>query len=410
MKCRIFYKSLKDYIVGELSEESNDMMAKHMEKCEKCKAAYNDQLDAFQSIDSMASIENVVFSSSREEILRNIDKTRYSRRITNKANFFFKRNSLRYAVGSVAVFIILIFSFFMTSHFKDIKLAHILPSWSLRDDTSPDTSPDKSGDTVYKNGKFGFSFTMPESWNGKYTVKEAEDGIYVYFKPIQPVRAYSGLLFAILKKGSIDESHFDTVGEPRNLEAKGILYIVGGPTDLSFPDDNKEFGDFTKLQKEVKDVVKTIKAINDNKSGESTIGNFVIAYYSVNQSDFDFYKKATITGFEESELADLDNIYETNNKKFKPYLSDKSYNNFIAHRLCIGRIMKAYKDNVFIEIKDLKITKTNEDKKAKTIGYHYELKLNQINKDTKKEEIIEVTGSLTVVNENDNWRIVDVIS
>ena len=118
MKCRIFYKSLKNYIVGELSEEANDMMAKHMEKCEKCKAAYNNQFETLQSIDSVGSIQNVAFSSSREEILRNIDKTRYSKRITNKANFFIKRNSLRYTAGTVAVFMILFLTFFMTNHFK----------------------------------------------------------------------------------------------------------------------------------------------------------------------------------------------------------------------------------------------------------------------------------------------------
>ena len=405
MKCRIFYKSLKNYIVGELSEEANDMMAKHMEKCEKCKAEYNNQFETLQSIDSVGSIQNVAFSSSREEILRNIDKTRYSKRITNKANFFIKRNSLRYTAGTVAVFMILFLTFFMTNHFKDIKLADILPSWSNGDVTYPT----KSGDIVYKNEKLGFSFIVPESWNGKYTIKEFENGIYVYFKPDKPVGENYGLLFGILDRTTFYERVIDTSAESKTFEAKGVIYGIGGP-DIGFPKAHKEYESYDKMKKEVKDVVKTIKAIDDNKNGESTLGNFLIAYYSVNQSDFDFYKKATITGYEESELADLDNIYETNNNKFKPYLSDKSYNNFIAHRLCTGRIMKAYKNNVFIEIKDLKIIKINEDKKAKTIGYHYELKLNQINKDTKKEEIIIVTGSLTVVNENHNWRIVDVIS
>ena len=154
-----------------------------------------------------------------------------------------------------------------------------------------------------------------------------------------------------------------------------------------------------------------IKSNIDNyASSESTIRNFVTTYYSVNQSDFDFYHKATFTGFTDAEMADLDNIYETNTKKFKPYLSAKSYKAFVGNRLCVGRIMKAYKNNVFVEIKDLKISKINEDKKAKTIGYHYELQLNKINKDTKKAEIVKVTGSLTVINQNGHWEIVDSIS
>jgi len=283
MNCSVFSKSLKDFIAGELFEENDDMMAKHMNNCEKCKKLYDDQNTVYQSINSMAFIKNTTFSSSREGILGMIDKTRYSKKVINKINFFMKKNSLRYAIGSVAVIAIMFFGFFSVNHFKDLNLARILPSWAYTDNIS-------------------------------------------------------------------------------------------------------------------------------TADGENVIRNFVTTYYSVNQNDLDFYKKATITGFNDSELADLNNIYETNNKKFKQYLSDKSYKYFVATRLCTGRIMKAYKNNIFIEIKNLKISKINEDKKANTIGYHYEVQLNQINKDTKKTEIVKVTGSLTVINQNGNWKIVDVIN
>jgi hypothetical protein len=115
-------------------------------------------------------------------------------------------------------------------------------------------------------------------------------------------------------------------------------------------------------------------------------------------------------GLKESEAAKYQQAYEENNKKFQQYLTDKSYKAFNASRLSILRIQKPYNNNVFTEIKDLEISIYREDKTAKTIGYHYEMKLNQINKDTKKIETVNRSGNLTVIKENGYWKIVDVIS
>lgn len=148
---------------------------------------------------------------------------------------------------------------------------------------------------------------------------------------------------------------------------------------------------------------------NDNSKSQDTIKNFLTAYYTVNQYDYDYYQKM-INSAKESQVQDINKAYEENSKKFEQYLSDKSYSEFYAQRLSYGRIAKAYKNNVFTEIKDLKISKMSEDKTAKTIGYHYEIELNQINKDTKKAEIVKVTGNLTVINTNNSWKIVDEIN
>ena len=148
---------------------------------------------------------------------------------------------------------------------------------------------------------------------------------------------------------------------------------------------------------------------NDSTNSQSTIRKFITALYTVTQSDYNYYQKMENEA-KDSKLADFDKIYETNSEKFHIYLTDKSYNNFYASRFSYLRIMKAFKSNVFVEIKDLKISKINEDKKAKTLGYRYELQLNQINRDTKKSEIIKMVSYLTVINENGNWKIVDGIS
>jgi len=147
----------------------------------------------------------------------------------------------------------------------------------------------------------------------------------------------------------------------------------------------------------------------DSANGERTVRNVLTAYYSVNQSDYDYYKKMT-KGATDSEFADFNKSYETNSKKFEQYLSDKSYNDFYNSRVSYLRIEKAYKNNVFVEIKNLTITKEREDKKEKTIGYDYKLQLKQTNKDTKKTNIVTKNGTMTVINKDGHWKVVDIIS
>lgn len=130
---------------------------------------------------------------------------------------------------------------------------------------NPQQGSSKTEGELYQNGKLGFSLVIPESWNGKYIIEEEDDGIFVRFKPAEPVEEeYTGLLFAILERSLINgsEDHFDTVGEPRIFEAKGITYITGGPTDVSFPIEHKEFDDFAKMSGEVRAVVGTIKVFD----------------------------------------------------------------------------------------------------------------------------------------------------
>ena len=143
--------------------------------------------------------------------------------------------------------------------------------------------------------------------------------------------------------------------------------------------------------------------------GERTIRDFVTAFYTVNQDDFDFYKKVQ-TGYPEFEQKDFDERYEANSKSFMKYLTDKAYNNFLGSRSGNLRVSEAYITNSLREIIDIKIRLINDDKKFKTIAYHYEAQIKEINRDTKKEKIINKTGPLTVIRENGHWKIIDGIS
>lgn len=122
--------------------------------------------------------------------------------------------------------------------------------------------PKVSSGELYKNDKLGFSINFPESWQGKYTIKEIDGGIGVYFKPNKDENKGYGLLFAIIKKGpDLDENHFDTVSKNiRYFNAKGITYVVGGPTDFNFDEKHPEVNVFMKMSREAGTVAETIKS------------------------------------------------------------------------------------------------------------------------------------------------------
>lgn len=153
-------------------------------------------------------------------------------------------------------------------------------------------------------------------------------------------------------------------------------------------------------------LITAFTACNSN-GAEKTLRNFLTAFYSVNQSDYDYYEK--MIGRKPSEPAEADELYKTNTQKFEKYLTDKSYQPFLNERLSYLGIANAYKGNYFVEVKNIKLGKISEDKESKTICYHYDIELNGVDKDTKKAEPINKNGTLTVVNENGNWKIVDKI-
>lgn len=145
-----------------------------------------------------------------------------------------------------------------------------------------------------------------------------------------------------------------------------------------------------------------------NNSSEKTIENFITALYSVNQSDFDYYEKMT-KGSNPSGVAENDKAYNANTQNFQQYLTKESYQSFFDERLSYLRIANAYNSNSFTKIKKLKIKKIKEDKNNNTISYKYEFQLDKANKDTKKIETTSKSGLLTVINENDTWKIIDKI-
>ncbi|WP_139376141.1 hypothetical protein, partial [Clostridium oryzae] len=104
--------------------------------------------------------------------------------------------------------------------------------------------------------------------------------------------------------------------------------------------------------------------------GETTIKNFIKDYYTVNQSDYNYYKQMN-SGTKISGIAKFDKSYESHTKKFKQYLSAEAYQEFYATRVSYLRIEEAYKNGYFVKLNSINIIKKEKDEDEKTIIYKY---------------------------------------
>jgi len=138
-------------------------------------------------------------------------------------------------------------------------------------------------------------------------------------------------------------------------------------------------------------------------TGYMTIKNFVTAYYTVSQEDCDYYA-ASLKG-----VPLTDTTYIAITDKFKPYLSNLSFASFTSSRLSYKRVLTAYKSNVLVKVKSITIKENfkKANTKAKTKEYHYELQLNETDIKTKKITVVSHASTLTVVNEDKIWKILN---
>jgi len=141
-------------------------------------------------------------------------------------------------------------------------------------------------------------------------------------------------------------------------------------------------------------------------TGFMTVKNFATTYYTVSQEDYDYYT-ASLKGGQSTEIPLTDTTYVAITNKFKPYLSKELFASFTSSRLSYKRVLTAYKSNVLVKVKSITIKENfnNADTQAKTKEYYYEIQLNETDVRTKEITVVSHASTLTVVNEDNTWRI-----
>lgn len=134
---------------------------------------------------------------------------------------------------------------------------------------------------------------------------------------------------------------------------------------------------------------------------------FALASFSGCSSSGDSEIKKLVKSYT-NDLYNVDNYeteidYDKITEKFKPYLTDNSYNEFYAQRLSIMSIDEASKDKYNQKVKDIKM---NLSKKGdKEVLVDYEVELERTYTDSNNKEVISKKDSLKVINDNGDWKI-----
>ncbi|MBM7870989.1 hypothetical protein JOC70_002483 [Clostridium pascui] len=129
--------------------------------------------------------------------------------------------------------------------------------------TSETSKPIDAIDLTFKS-KLGFEMKFPSNWKDKYTIKENNDSVSVYFKSIDPkTPPNSGLLFVIMKNNdSLNKDMYDSIDGNKYLTIGNTTYFIGSPTDVALNPENTDFNTFLSMNKERKKVIDTIKSSN----------------------------------------------------------------------------------------------------------------------------------------------------
>ena len=107
MNCGTFRKKLDDYMEDNVSFDIRDAMDDHLNKCEGCKKIYEENILIDSMFKKALSAEGINFERSRENILNNIDKNRYSKNPIKKLYFNIKKNKMQYlSCAAVLAFIL----------------------------------------------------------------------------------------------------------------------------------------------------------------------------------------------------------------------------------------------------------------------------------------------------------------
>lgn len=79
MNCEQCRNKILDYIEGNLSEELDIEMKKHISNCEECQRLYKKELLADKAFNDVFNIDGINFKSSKNAIMSSIDKNKYGK-------------------------------------------------------------------------------------------------------------------------------------------------------------------------------------------------------------------------------------------------------------------------------------------------------------------------------------------
>ena len=175
ISCLTFKKRLYDFIYGTISEDIKKSMEVHVENCPNCQIIYEEELQNDKAFKDVINIRNVKFNSSRDEIIKNIDKNRYSKRFSNKLYHRIRRNIMVYAASAVLFFGILSGSLYFYDIYKNnlIKKTAIEDNYGSIENIKDSVTKEESSPNIDspKSSTIETEIPLPETSN----IKEVQE-------------------------------------------------------------------------------------------------------------------------------------------------------------------------------------------------------------------------------------------
>lgn len=188
-------------------------------------------------------------------------------------------------------------------------------------------------DLVYKNDKYGFSFTLPESWKGKYVIKDNGYTVSVHNKTLSESSpdGYFGTLFTIHiyskdKWKTEGVALADATGMRKITEDDNAIFAVRMPTDVQCTFDKAD--EYHSMEKDIDSIIKTFAVKRSSDSSSKTIINF-LGYTGLKS---DSIQKIRLELFDGSDLKSLINdkaaiaglLEQLNSMKLLPCLNENT--------------------------------------------------------------------------------------
>lgn len=103
MNCKTFMRKLPDFLENSMMHDMREAMEKHMSDCESCKKKFDEEKELDLAFTMALEIEDISFNSCRTEIMKNINKNKYSKSPISKIRHGLSKFQIQ-IVSTAAVF------------------------------------------------------------------------------------------------------------------------------------------------------------------------------------------------------------------------------------------------------------------------------------------------------------------
>lgn len=117
--CTQFKKRLNNLICDDISKTKKDEMLEHLNSCEECKRAYEEELSIDDAFKKCINISNDSFKSQGNDILQKIDKNRYTG-VSKRIFYCARKNAVSTGVIAALLVVFIVSGIYLRNNFDTI--------------------------------------------------------------------------------------------------------------------------------------------------------------------------------------------------------------------------------------------------------------------------------------------------